>query len=145
MIPFVSSQQYHGCGCKSGLFCQVAKCLGSFKILSLSSTSSAETSVDKARREFRCCSYADWKMLSPMRNKMCQKGRALLIVFQYKQRLYTIIWPVSNCFPDTMIRGRAVAGGKGCKGLLSTLSVLRFIFSKETFVVKFILEVQKKI
>ncbi|RMX44714.1 hypothetical protein pdam_00012728 [Pocillopora damicornis] len=23
--------QYHGCGCKSGLFCQVAKCLGSLK------------------------------------------------------------------------------------------------------------------
>ncbi|KAL9980343.1 hypothetical protein ACROYT_G008916 [Oculina patagonica] len=23
--------QYHGCGCKSGLFCQVAKCFGSFK------------------------------------------------------------------------------------------------------------------
>lgn len=44
-----------------------------------------------------------------------------------------------------MIRGRVVAGGKGCKELLSTLSALRFIFSKETFVVKFILEVQKKI
>lgn len=31
MIPFVLSQQYHGCGCKSGLSCQVAKCLGSLK------------------------------------------------------------------------------------------------------------------